>query len=800
MSWRATIGLEIHVQLDTASKLFCSCPTAEADRPNRHTCAVCLGHPGVLPRLNGKAMQQAVTAVMALGMQRAEEMRFDRKHYVYPDLAKSWQTSQFYATLGRGGTVAFDVRGRMVTVRLREAHLEEDAAKLQHGGDESMVDFNRAGTPLLEVVTEPDLHIGEEAEALLRHMQLLMRTVGASQAQPELGQMRCDVNISVSRRRDELGTRVEIKNLNSPRFVRLAIEHEIERQTGILEAGGQIKQETRTWNENRGVTAGMRSKEMVHDYRYLAEPDLAVVELSGPTFEALRDGLPELPEARRRRFVDEYGLSRTTARELVADPATADFFETCARACGDGPLAADWVLNQMRELHRVRNGDFGTPLVPAERLAELLQLLKAETVSASNAKALLAQLPDEVGDVGELVRRKGLGQISDRATIESWVAEAVGANERAVQSFRDGKAQAFQFLVGQVLRLSRGAANPRMVRAEMQAALGCRRVTVIDMGGAITATCDAEGSLGPSSDAAIEQQLEPLRKAMPEVRFDTVTITHELSENLTPREWFDLWRALHEAVDGGSSQGVVVTHGLDTMAYTASLMRWLLPSANVPVVFTGSAMGPHEEDSDASRNLKDAVELACRDDGGGCWVQLGGRTLPAVNVQMVGLGTNCLTSRNLPDDPARLVRAGGHRLEPDRAALEGVVERTVLLKVYPGLDPELYRPALTTSPRFVLLELFDTGTGNARWGARGSLLPLVRGVVEAGGAVFCTSQQGVPVDMDRFESSRSLWDAGVVPLGRLVTESAYTKLLAAQLVAADRDAVVRLMTDEEFAL
>ncbi|MDD2717967.1 MAG: Asp-tRNA(Asn)/Glu-tRNA(Gln) amidotransferase subunit GatB, partial [Candidatus Wallbacteria bacterium] len=298
MSYLGTIGLEIHAQLRTASKLFCSCPAAFSDQPNTHVCNICLGFPGALPSLNGQALRQALKVASALGMAIPAEIRFDRKHYFYPDLAKSYQVSQFYSTLGRNGSSSVEVRGRVIPVRIREVHLEEDAGKLLHAGEESMVDFNRAGVPLLELVTEPDFHIGEEAETFFRYYQLLLRTIDSSEANMELGQMRCDANVSVSRQRNQLGTRVEIKNISSPRFIRLAIDYEIQRQIGILEAGGTIQHETRRWNENRGRTESMRSKELALDYRYLQEPDLAVVRITPAELKKI-GSLPELPDPRR---------------------------------------------------------------------------------------------------------------------------------------------------------------------------------------------------------------------------------------------------------------------------------------------------------------------------------------------------------------------------------------------------------------------------------------------------------------------------------------------------------------------
>lgn len=802
MRYQATIGLEIHIQLKTASKLFCSCPTGVVEDPNSQVCEVCLGYPGVLPRLNRAVVEQGVRVVQALGMEVARELRFDRKHYVYPDLAKSFQTSQFYVTLARRGEVELEVRQQPVTVRLREAHLEEDAAKLDHTPYDSKVDFNRAGTPLLEVVTEPDLHFGEEAEALLKHMQLLVQTIRASDAHPELGQLRCDVNISVAREGGHLGTRVEIKNLNSPRFVRLAIEAEYERHVRLLEAGERVVRETRGWNENRGVTASMRSKEQAHDYRYLGEPDIPVVILSDHELERIAGSVAELPDARVSRFVRDFGVKKSVACELVSDPAAADYFEGCVRALGDGELAAAWTLNQVREIEKQHDSPFDPPRVAPESLARLLRLLIDERISTASAKRVLGMMMTSSEDPFELVTSNGLEQVSDEETIRVWVGNVIGGNPEAVESFRDGKAQSFQFLVGKVMRESRGRANPRIVREQMQIALSLRRVAVVDMGGAITARRGPDGALTSSPQSNLEAILEPVRGSRQELRIEPLPVAHELSENLTPHEWFELWVTLRSIVKDANYEGVVVTHGLDTLAYTASLMRWLIPGVQLPIVFTGATRGPEDPDSDARPNLAAAVDLAGGGAGSGFWISMGGEVLPAVNVRMVGIGESCFAAFNLDSSKGQKGLATGSwgEIEPDEKALDLATRRVLVVKVYPGLDPGVILEAVREGVRFVLLELFDTGTGNARWDARQSLLPLIREVTHRQGAVFCTSQLAVPVNMQEFESSRELWGAGVVPLGRLVTESAYTKLIAAQMLADDADNVIRLMAGEEFSL
>lgn len=801
MRYEATIGLEVHAQLRTASKLFCGCPTAPSDHPNTNVCPVCLGHPGTLPRLNREALRLAIDTAHALDMEIARRIRFDRKHYFYPDLSKNFQTSQCRTPVGEAGRLEFLVRNRRMSVRLREAHLEEDAAKIANSIEESMIDFNRGGVPLLEIVTEPDMHLGEEAEAFLRELRVLLRAIGASDANAELGQLRCDVNISVARRGHPHGTRVELKNLNSPRFVRLAAEHEFDRQSAILEAGGRVARETRAWNESRGATESMRLKEEAHDYRYLYEPDICTVEVGDALLADLSRARSELPRRRADRFVSQYGLARNVAADLASDNALAAYFERVAALAGDAPLASTWIANQVRELGRKTLSDAPGEVVPAERLAELLVLVREERVSPGNAKRMLGLLAKHEGSAESLLAANRWAMISDRAVIGEWVGHVMGAEADAVASFRAGKSTAFQFLVGRVLARSAGQANPRIVREEIQSALDVKRIAVVDMGGAITAARQLGGALAPAPADRLGEMLVPLASAFEHLWLEPVPLSHELSENITPREWFGLWCALSVILEEESCGGVVVTHGLDTLPYTATLMRWLLPNPSVPVVFTGAVAGPDDDGFDGSANLEASVRLA---DSGrrGFWVLMGGAAMPAVNLQMTGLGPSCFTARNLDDEGDADRLAYGTWEPPDVTAdrLEHAAGRTALVKVYPGFEPAWLDAALAGDVRHVVLELFDTGTGNTRWGVRQSLLPLVRRVSAAGGTVFCTSQLGLPVNLENYESSQDLWKAGVVPLGRLTTESAYTKLVAAQLYSGDRDDIIARMTAGDFTL
>jgi aspartyl-tRNA(Asn)/glutamyl-tRNA(Gln) amidotransferase subunit B len=475
MNWEIVIGLETHAQLSTASKIFSGASTAFGAAPNTQASAVDLALPGVLPVLNRGAVERAVRFGLAVGGTIAPRSVFARKNYFYPDLPKGYQISQYEAPVVTGGEVAIVVDGEERRVRLTRAHLEEDAGKSLHEDFHGMsgIDLNRAGTPLLEIVTEPDMRSAKEAVAYAKALHSLVRWIGICDGNMQEGSFRCDANVSVRRPGAPLGTRCEIKNLNSFRFLEKAIEFEARRQVELIEDGGTVRQETRLWDPQKGETRPMRSKEDAHDYRYFPDPDLLPLAITPESVEAVRATLPELPGAMRARFVEAHGLPPADAATLTASRALADYYEALVRHAGGEPRAcANWVLGELSALlNRLEVEADASPVAPAA-LAGLVRRVLDGTVSGKAAKDVFAAMAAGEGEADAIIEARGLRQVSDAGAIEALVEQVLAANAKLVEDYRAGKDKAFNALVGQVMKASQGKANPAQASAILKAKLG----------------------------------------------------------------------------------------------------------------------------------------------------------------------------------------------------------------------------------------------------------------------------------------------------------------------------------------
>ncbi len=472
--YEAVIGLEVHVQLATATKIFCGCPTSFGEPPNTNVCPVCLGHPGALPVLSRHAVELAIKGALALGCTIRHSSRFARKNYFYPDLPKGYQISQYDEPFAEHGYV--DLEGKRIGVT--RVHMEDDAGKSIHEGFKdsdrySYVDLNRSGTPLIEIVSEPDMRSSDEAYAYLTEVKQRLQFVEVSTCDMEKGHLRCDANVSVRPHgQEKLGTKAEVKNLNSFRFLKQALDYEIARQVAVLESGGRITQETRLYDPDCGETFSMRSKEDAHDYRYFPEPDLVPLRIGEEWLERVRASMPELPAVKRARFISEFGLREYDAEVLTATRAAAEYFETAARVSGDPKTAANWVMGDLMGLLKAEGREIADSPVSAQHLGELVELIARGELSGKLAKEIFPKMFSSGDAPAAIVEREGLKQISDTAELERVIEEVIAQNPRQVEQFRGGKSTVINFLVGQVMRATRGQANVAVITGIFKRKLG----------------------------------------------------------------------------------------------------------------------------------------------------------------------------------------------------------------------------------------------------------------------------------------------------------------------------------------
>jgi len=467
--WEIVIGLEVHVELKTETKIFCSCSTEFGAEPNTQVCPVCSGFPGMLPVLNRKVVEYAVKAGLVLNCEIADYCKFDRKNYFYPDLPKAYQISQYDLPICKAGYLDIEVDGAKKRVGITRAHMEEDAGKLVHQGTISttpfsLVDLNRSGVPLLEIVSEPDMRSSKEARAYVEKLRSLLLFAGVSDCKMQEGSLRCDANVSVRPTGEkEFGTRTEIKNLNSFRSLEKAIEYEVQRQIEAIEDGEEIIQETRTWDEEKQITRSMRSKEEAHDYRYFPEPDLPPLKIEPEWVDNIKANLPELPDQAQQRLVNEYGLTEYDAYIITLSPEYLHFFDECVKEYSDAKTVSNWMMGDFTRLLNQNNIEITDSQVKPQSLVKMLKLIDDGTISGKIAKTVFEEMFVTGKSPEEIIKEKGLVQISDEDTLNKMIDEVISNNPKVVEDYRNGKGKAMGFLVGQIMKITKGQANPAMV-------------------------------------------------------------------------------------------------------------------------------------------------------------------------------------------------------------------------------------------------------------------------------------------------------------------------------------------------
>ena len=470
MDYEVVIGCEVHVELKTKTKIFCSCPTDFGGEPNTHVCPVCLGLPGTLPVLNKKVLEYAIKAGLALNCEIAQFSKFDRKNYFYPDLTKAYQISQFDLPICKNGYIDIETGKGEKRIGITRIHMEEDAGKLVHQGSTittsagSLVDYNRAGVPLIEIVSEPDMRSAEEVLEFLSSLKAIIEYTGVSDARMEQGSLRCDVNLSLRPAGQiAFGTRAEIKNLNSFRSVERVIQYEINRQTDILESGGKVIQETRTWDESKGRTYSLRSKEDSDEYRYFPEPDLPPVIVMEDYIEKLRDELPEMPKEKRQRMIDKDGLPEYDAGIITASKALVDFYDAVHTYYGDAKKISNWIMGELLAKVNAEGIELNALKIQPEQMAALLKLVDSGEISGKIAKKVFAEMFETGKNPDDIIKEQGLKQISDETELKTMIEQVAETNPKSVEDYKAGKTKALGFLVGQIMKQSRGQANPAVI-------------------------------------------------------------------------------------------------------------------------------------------------------------------------------------------------------------------------------------------------------------------------------------------------------------------------------------------------
>lgn len=473
MKYQSVIGLEVHVEMKTSSKIFCPCSAKFGSEPNTNVCPVCLGLPGALPVLSKKVVELAIRAGLSLNCKIAGFSKFDRKNYYYPDLPKNYQISQYDLPIASSGQLQIEVNGESKRIGITRVHMEEDAGKLMHEGSFSLVDYNRSGVPLMEIVSEPDLRSPEEAKAYLEALKLILQYIDVSDCKMEEGSLRCDANISVMPvGSTKFGTKTEIKNMNSFRAVQRALEYEIGRQIDEIEAEGRVIQETRSWDENRGITFSMRSKEQAQDYRYFPDPDLVPLLIADDWIDKIRYNLPELPQARKERLVREYGLPSYDAGVITSSMALAEFFDKTVALFPDAKTVSNWVMGELLRLSKAYDIEIVQAKITPQGLAEMLKFIESGAISGKIAKVIFEEMFTSGKVPADIIEEQGLTQISNSREIAAVIERVLAKNPSVVMEYKEGKEKALSFLVGQVMRETKGKANPAVVNKLLREYLG----------------------------------------------------------------------------------------------------------------------------------------------------------------------------------------------------------------------------------------------------------------------------------------------------------------------------------------
>jgi aspartyl-tRNA(Asn)/glutamyl-tRNA(Gln) amidotransferase subunit B len=790
--YKSHIALEVRILLLTGVKTFCDC--AYTSDGGVGSCPVCRRENSATPRLNIGAARKAYFVARALGCSIAKEPRYERNTST-PDLPEEYALSRLSLKIGSDGAMDIAFHRRRKRIRIAEIRVEEDAGRLTHSGNQTRMDYSTVGMPSLRIRTEADFEIGEEAEVFLSDLRRRIQYLEIIPGVPVESVIRCNAHVAIAPFPDEPEGFVKLRNLNSFNFVRKAVNAELGRQEDILTNGGTIVPESRIWNETKNITESFQKRKMESRPKFVPVTDVPPFSPGPEVLEALDAFTIELPEARRDRVAAEYSLTLPQAEFICDEKSRADYFERAVAAGADPKEAAQWLASfVVKEFKRLQLTP-GDAALTSERFAGLLRMLAERRIHGGIAKQAITVALEEKRDPAEIVRERGWEQLTDRASIEAIVRKIVEANPQEVRRVREGDARPIRYLTGRIMRETGGLAEPTLVKEILREELSVSLVYVLSMGGAISGRLAEDGAVEPGDERVLRELLaHEGDEALARVRFESVQVGRLLSEEIVPADWAALITAIADKLNSGTSNGIVVAHGTDTLPYTAPLLYWLFADANAPIVLAASSTPPGSS-TEAADAMKRAVALAVERKTG-VHIVHGGRVLSPLNLKFERIGADGFRNWNMREPVFSGTPLLTGPLEADQYVLAQLLEDAAnsmcVIRVYPGLRADYLVGLMEQGVRNFFLELYDTGTASFREGPYSLKRAFAVGR-KKGARFYCTSQQEGVVDFAGYSTSRELWREGAVPMGSLTTETAVARFLAASLIADSEEERSSLM-------
>ncbi|HOM22262.1 MAG TPA: asparaginase domain-containing protein [Termitinemataceae bacterium] len=787
---KSYIFLEVRVLLLSGVKAFCPC-TYQADGVPQ-SCPVCRGEAGAIPQLNPLAAQKAYTIARSLGCTLIPAPLYE-KNTTTPELPPTYHLSQLSLKIGTDGFMDIVFHRRKKRIRITEIRIEEDAGRLTHSGGETRMDYSTAGMPSLRIRTEADFEIGEEAEVFLSDLRRRIQYLELISGVPVESVIRCNAHVALAPYPEYPRSFVKLRNLNSFNFVRKAINVELSRQEEIITNGGTVLPESRLWNETKNATESFQKRKQEAKARFVVLEGIPPYTPGPEVLQVLENLTVELPESRRNRFIEQYGLSLPLAEFICDEKSRADYFEAVTALGVEPRDLAQWMSSYIvKEFRRLGTTPFESALTP-ERLASIFKMLREKRIHGGIAKQTITAVLEEKKDPEIIIGERGWEQLTDKEIISTIVDKVIQDNPQEVRRVREGDARPIRFLTGRIMRESGGLAEPTLVKEILKEKLSVSLVYVLSMGGAISGKTSEDGTV-ESGDERILRELLSDKIRDSRIRFESIQVGRILSEEIIPSDWAALITTISERINSGTANGIVVAHGTDTLPYTAALLYWLFADAGVPIVLAASSTSP-DRSPEAAQTMGKAIQLAMEKERG-VYVVYGGTVLSPLNLKFERIGSDGFRNWNMrsPIFSGSSLLTGP--LEADQYVITQLLEEAVnsmcIIKIYPGLRSDYLTVLMDQGVRTFFLELYDTGTAGFREGPYSLRRALAIGRKKQV-RFYCTSQQEGLVDFSGYSTSRELWKEGAVPMGAYTTESVVARYLAASIIADTDEERAELM-------